>query len=158
VSIKQEFPPLLGAGFHTKTIAELRIMCVDAFLLSKTRADIMAGLERFVSLLQAQKIEGNLWIDGGFVTEKIDPEDVDIVLCYQIDFYRQASHSQQELINRLPEDDFKTGYHCDSYAFSEYPKGDPLYNYGEWERAYWHRQFGFSRRDDYKGIVVLELR
>jgi hypothetical protein len=39
----------------------------------------------------------------------------------------------------------------------EYPIDHDLYMQSEWDRAYWIRQYGFSRRDVQKGIAVLEL-
>lgn len=77
---KEEFPPLLEPGFHVTTLADLRSGCVTAFPLSKSRAQIMDGLEKFVDMLRSEGIVGDLWIDGSFMTQKLDPEDVDIVL------------------------------------------------------------------------------
>ena len=46
---------------------------------------------------------------------------------------------------------------CDSYVLMEYPGGHALHTEGEWWYSYWHRQWGFSREDDPKGIVVIDL-
>ena len=40
----------------------------------------MVGLRAMVGLLTADGIRGNLWIDGSFVTKKLEPDDVDVVL------------------------------------------------------------------------------
>jgi hypothetical protein len=77
---KQEYPPLLGKGFHQLTIDTLRDLCVTDFPESTVRADIMAGFEAIYERALAVNIEGELWINGSFTTNKIDPEDIDLIL------------------------------------------------------------------------------
>jgi len=40
----------------------------------------MANLETLIGGLRFIGIEGKVWVDGSFLTEKIDPNDVDILL------------------------------------------------------------------------------
>ena len=40
----------------------------------------MAGLRNMVQKLEAEGIEADLWVNGSFLTKKIDPEDADIAL------------------------------------------------------------------------------
>ena len=79
-SHKPEFPPLLGPGLHPFSWLELRAACVDAFPLSQTRLEIFTGLEEVIRELQRLGITGELWLDGSFLTRKIDPDDIDLVL------------------------------------------------------------------------------
>lgn len=138
------------------TVPELRALCVNAFPSSTRRGDVMRGLERVIERLVLGGVVGELWIDGSFLTEKINPEDVDIVLRVDGLFYETCSTSQRDIIDWLAED-LKTGYHCDSYMFMEFPEGHPHYWYGEYSHAYWMRQWGFSRGDEVKGIAVIIL-
>ena len=154
---KEDFPPLLGPGFHVKTMAELRAMCVDAFPLSITRGAIMAGFERFVAMLNAENIRGDIWVNGSFTTQKIDPEDVDVVLRVDVEFYENGTLEQKELMDRIGVEDFKSSHSCHAFIFYEFPAGDSLQGFGEWMRAYWIRQFGFSRGMELKGLAVLTL-
>ncbi len=104
----------------------------------------------------SKKIVGELWVDGSFLTEKINPEDVDIVLRIDGIFYESSTPEQRAIIDWLNED-LKTDYHCDSYFFMQFPEGHPLYWEGEYAYAYWMRQWGFNREDDVKGIAVITL-
>lgn len=70
---KVEYPPLLSAGFHEMTVEALRVLCVDSFPLSKTRADIMSGFEEVVRELRKAHVSGEIWTDGSFLTEKNRP-------------------------------------------------------------------------------------
>ncbi|HZL35690.1 MAG TPA: hypothetical protein VFC78_10300 [Tepidisphaeraceae bacterium] len=71
---KPDFPPLLPLGFHPHTLPELRLKCVDAFPLSKTRKIVMAGLEAVVEALKKEKIIGRIWVDGSFMTQMVAHE------------------------------------------------------------------------------------
>ena len=70
--------------------------------------------------------------------------------------YNAGTREQQEAIDWVNANQ-KLTLKCDSYAFFEYPVGDPLHDEGRWWYSYWHRQWGFSREEDPKGIIVLVL-
>jgi hypothetical protein len=156
--LKVEYPPLYPAGFHPMNVATLRQKCVDGFPLSNTRATIMNGLEQVVQELESFEVAGEIWIDGSFMTQKIDPEDVDVLLRVDSALYDGGSPELRKAIDDFDSAQLKHRYHCDSYVWREYPVGHSLHNESEWDRAYWIRQFGFSRGDDYKGIVTIEIR
>ena len=138
-------------------MAELRELCVDGFPLSNTRDTIMRGLEEVVNTLRANDIAGDLWINGSFVTEKIDPNDVDIVLFVDGEFLENATPEQKQAINWLSSD-LKGSYRCDSYTSVRWPESSARHWEGEYWRAYWTRQWGFDRSDaPAKGIVVVSL-
>jgi len=151
-----DFPPLLPLGFHPKTVTELRQMCVDGFPLSTTRAGIMAGFESVVDRLVKSWVVGDLWVDGSFLTEKIDPKDVDVVLRIGAGLYNTGLPEQRDAVNWIIANQ-KATLKRDTYALMEYPPDDPLYTEGEWWRAYWHVKWGFSRDEDPKGIAVISL-
>jgi hypothetical protein len=117
----------------------------------------MAGLTAVVQRLVAVRVIGHLWVDGSLMTEKIDPEDADLLLRISSDFLDRRTQEQWETLEWFADRDRKTTHHCDSYRWVEYPIDHDLYMQSEWDRAYWIRQYGFSRRDVQKGIAVLEL-
>lgn len=151
-----DFPSLFPLGFHPKTMEELEQICVQGFSLSTSRAAILAGLKTFVEHLQTAGITGELWLDGSFLTEKINPKDVDVVLKTQASLYNAGTADQKAAIDWVIANQ-KLTLKCDSYHLFEYPVGDPLHEEGKWWYAYWLKQWGFSREDDPKGIVVLSL-
>lgn len=152
-----EYPALLPLGWHQKSIAELRRLCVDRFPLSNTRDMIMRGLERIVDTLRSHNIVGDLWINGSFVAEKINPNDVDVVLFVDGAFLENATPQQKQAIDWL-NSNLRDSHYCDSYVSTKWPESSPLYSYGEYWRAYWIRQWGFNRNDEpVKGIAVIPL-
>ena len=136
---------------------DVRELCVIRFPTSTKRATIMAGLEHVTQELNLKSIEGELWIDGSFLTRKTDPEDVDLVLRIRADFYDNATPEQQQVVDWLA-DDLVTPHKCDSYFFVEWDESHPLYWTGEYMYAYWMKQWGFSRDGSAeKGIADVEL-
>lgn len=117
----------------------------------------MAGLDIFAARLVSSFVVGELWIDGSFLTEKIDPHDIDVVLRVGAGIFNVGLAEQRAAIQWVI-DNQKLTLGCDSYVLFEYheTEGD-LYAEGEWNRAWYHKQWGFSRDDDFKGIAVIAL-
>ena len=116
----------------------------------------MRGLEEVVERLVRTGVKGELWIDGSFLTEKIHPEDVDLLLRPGQDFLVTATDEQKAVVKWF-NSNLKASHHCDSYVFYEYPPSDPLFNENEWMHAYWVKQYGWSRGLDMKGIALVAV-
>lgn len=157
-----DYPPLLAPGLHPRTWNELEQLCVTDFPLSQSRALIFAGLRRIVDLLVNAGVRGELWVDGSYLSRKIEPGDVDIVLNVDLGFLAGASVAQQAMISGFNSSDrtlraeIKRDYSCDSYFFCDVPIGHPLYP-GIDMRQYWLSQFGSDRSGNAKGIAVLSI-
>ena len=99
---------------------------------------------------------GELWVDGSFLTEKINPGDVDVVLRIQSSVYDDGTSEQRMMVDWI-RGNLKEYNLCDSYVFHEFPKDDPDYSLGKRDRDYWSKWFGHSRSQVPKGIAVIEL-
>lgn len=119
----------------------------------------MVGLEKLVKELLNADVLGEIWVDGSFLTEQIDPHDVDILLHVDADFYNKVTSRARSVIDWVGSN-LKATHKVDSYLWLEHqrPPSHPDYWSAEWERAYWIRQFGWSREDEVKGMAVLILR
>ena len=138
------------------TIEQLREVCVRQFPLSSTRERIMEGLEAVVERLRASGIVCEIWIDGSFVTGKLDPRDSDIVVAVKATAYDSASPAQQSVIQWI-NGNLKGVHSCDSYVLVEYDPPHALSIRSRDLRAYWRGLFGFNRADQPKGIALLRL-
>ncbi len=58
----------------------------------------MNGLEQTIEKLENSHVTGELWIDGSFVTKKIDPDDVDALLCVDANLYDTGLQTQRDAI------------------------------------------------------------
>jgi hypothetical protein len=155
---KADFPPLLAPGLHFMTLLALRALCVTSFTLSNSRLPIMDGLEIVLAELNKVSVVGDLWINGSFITEKIDPSDVDIVLFIDYNGMPSPTREQLDMLNWFANDDLRTPYWCDSYVAIEYPRGHSSFSLGQNQRDYWAKWFGTNRKDELTGIAVIELR
>jgi hypothetical protein len=60
----------------------------------------MDGLAQFVQRLVDGSVPGDLWVDGSFLTEKIDPKDVDVVVAIDGDsVYDHGTPEQRATID-----------------------------------------------------------
>ena len=115
-----------------------------------------------VERILSSGITGDLWVDGSFITQKIEPGDIDIVLNLDSGFLAQATPTQMASLHWLGTTDatvraqMKHDYSCDAYAFCDIPAGQPGHP-GIDLRQYWLNQFGIDRSGASKGIAVLSV-
>lgn len=132
-------------------------MCVTAFPLSQNREAIMSGLEAVVQHLEQARVVGDLWINGSFLTEAIEPGDADVVLRVTAEFFDSATPEIQGFLNEW----FRPGmaakaHHCDAFLFCEFPPGHPYHCDGI--QQYWVRQYGTGHDEvTPKGIAVVAV-
>lgn len=112
----------------------------------------MSSLEGMCTALSVSLIRSDVWVDGSFLTKKIEPDDVDVVVVIQ---HGPQTPAQNAILERVATKKFVSPQQCDSYVNVEYPKAHPNHSIGEFMRAYWMKQFGFSRGQDIKGIAVV---
>lgn len=155
-SIKFEYPPIFGRGFYAMTLAEARDRFVVAFPQSLTRRGIMDGLCGLVERLNRNGVVGEVWLDGSFVTEKIDPEDVDILIRVSSALY-DNDRRVRDAVDWASQEERRDSHNCDSYKWIEYDSGHPLFPDSENDRNYWTRFFGTSRKGVAKGIVTITI-
>lgn len=116
----------------------------------------MDGLRAMVDLLTKEGVRGNLWVDGSFLTKKLEPKDVDIVLEVREAVTAGATDAQKRLLrwfsSKQRDDRIQKSrdYACDCYLFSDAPSPRNM-------RDYWKGQFGRDRGNNPKGIFVLHI-
>jgi len=152
-------PPLLPAGEHPFDLEQLKAITVYNFPLSTTRREVFSGFERLIRDLRGVQILGDVVIDGSFLTEEINPDDIDFALCVAPEFYATCSPEQRKILEWI-RDDFSISvtHRCDCYLCVEYPKDHPEYFDGIQNRAYWINLYAVSvvyRR--IRGVAILRL-
>ena len=144
------------------TLGELRQLCVAKFPDSEVRADIMAGFEAIHERAGALGIKGNVWVDGSFLTQKIDPDDIDFVFLIDASYYESGTKEQYEFIEWLisNEDDPKKSFKCHTDVVLLYPEDSPFYQITVNTKHHWSENvYGYSvTTKEPKGIVVLEIK
>lgn len=154
---KEEYPPLLPLGFHRMSLLDVHNLCVVPFPRSATRAQIMSGLEVVVERLNMSRLRLEVWINGSFLTQKLDPDDSDIAVRFWGHELDAAGPDQLQILQWAAGADPKANHRCHCFPFPEYPNDHDLHDFGQWRRAYWLKQFGYSRQEEPKGLAVLGL-
>lgn len=159
---KEEFPPLLTQGFHALPVAKLTKLCVDNFPLSKRRRQIMAGFEAIYDQAVSLKITGQVWVDGSFLTKKIEPDDIDFIFVIPAEFYDSGTPEQVAFIDWLidNEDEPKKEFYCHTDVVLSYQQDHPEYpNFSATLETWERRIYGLSvSSKEPKGIAVLDLQ
>ena len=152
---------MLPQGFHAMSTEDLRSLCVETFPKSRVRSEIMAGFmaiyEGYVNL----KIEGELWIDGSFLTTKIDPDDIDFIALIPQWFRLHGTVEQQSYIEWMisKEDEPRALFMCHTEVLEVVEDGHADYNFFLDMKNHWEKNvYGFSvKSHDPKGIAVIPL-
>ncbi len=144
-----EYSPLLTPGLHEIGESDLERQFIEPFAGSNTRPYLILGLRNYLSSLKRLGISFEVWIDGSFSTEKIDPSDVDLVVfasekdVNSLDENRRVHFSG--LMDRLSA---RSKYGCDVlFAIAENVD----------IRSYWRGWYGFDRNERPKGISKLVI-
>jgi hypothetical protein len=140
------------------TLGQLRKICVTDFPMSRNRVEIMEQLEIVIRRVETVGLKGVFWIDGSFLTKKIQPNDVDIVFCPLPFFADTATPEQQSLLNQLADEweDPETPK-CSYHLRWEFPETDRRHEQKAWNRIYWLNQFGRSEKGTPKGIATIQI-
>ena len=116
----------------------------------------MLGLRGIVDKLIAAGISGDLWVDGSFLTEKLEPGDTDVALEVSEAFFMAATTKQRGILSWLGNPSTKSTYMCHAFSFCDVPAGHAFHP-GFDIRGYWLDEFGSDRGNNPKGIVVLAI-
>lgn len=83
------------------------------------------------------------WIDGSFVTKKVNPGDIDLVTFIESEKIVKVGNSIDPF--RFPKSE--SIYGVDAYIIEVYPSDGPDYFKTVSDRAYWTDRFSKTRRD-----------
>jgi hypothetical protein len=142
-----EHPPLFDPGLHEMQESEINNHFLSNFPTSKTRPSLIAGLKAFMAALRKVGVDFEVWLDGSFCTNKVDPNDIDMVVFADVDSLNKLDQNSQIFVQGLLDRaNAKRQYGCD-VLFA--PAGD--FNL----RSYWRGWYGFDRNEQPKGMAKI---
>lgn len=147
----------LNPGIHKYSVDNFQKQFIDDFELSTTRKDIYSKFKYWVHLLVKTLPPKYMWLDGSFLTTKINPNDIDLVVFYDPkDITPSISESLEHIINGISRSLKCDAYIC--YCFKDWPISETCKINPEiiTRRTYWMGQFGFDRNEQPKGIIELD--
>ncbi|QOP40765.1 DUF6932 family protein [Sulfurimonas marina] len=137
--------PLLEPGLHNFELGEIGNHFLQDFPTSNTRPSLIQNLSTYIDYLSNIGVPIELWIDGSFTTQKIDPNDIDLVI-----------FSPAAILNELPEEKQKNFQVLTDRETIKQEFGlDVLFCPAEDEnmRSYWRGWYGYNRNEQPKGIA-----
>lgn len=143
-----EYPwGVLPAGVHECTEAELFDRFVEPFARSATRSRVWEGFRMWKECLSSSGIGILMWIDGSFVEEKPDPDDVDVVSFADYDALLGMSSAEQQEVESLLAGGESTldEFSVHTFLVPSCSPGHPWYPSFARQRQYWRRWFGRTR-------------
>jgi hypothetical protein len=130
-----EFGNLSPAKKNELNLHLLKQIFVDEFQESQTRHSIFAGFLTFLTnFSNFTNISFDIWIDGSFVTKKLNPNDIDIVLIIDAN---TLEYKGKEIEALFKSREARQRYNVDAYTIAKYDESNPKYSLFQIEKAYW---------------------
>lgn len=116
----------------------------------------MTGLEALVAKLQSDSVKGEIWVDGGFLSKKLNPKDVDILVCSSALIY-DSNPSIKQVLDWIEDEDLKPVYWCHSFKQLDYPHEHPMHVISQRTSDAWRRWYGHDRQGNPRGIAAVMI-
>ena len=132
-------------------IDECKNIFVDNFTLSSTRLDNWNGFLQFNKDLKTlAKYPIKQWIDGSFVTNKLNPTDIDLVsFINELDFVPSLSLFDMNRSDGYP----KKMYNIDGYVIIDLPDNHQYSAKMKEQISYWKDFFSTDKENNPKAII-----
>lgn len=154
---KYDHAPLLAPGRHYLSLVEVEALCVHPFTggARSRRETLFYALEELIQRLLVAKIRCDAFIDGSILTEKPEPDDVDVIISTEPCVFEVLSEEQTQVLEAINKSDFIAG--VDSFALTTYPRGHEHFG-GALDLGNAGEAYGLEHGQVWlKGYVVIRL-
>ncbi|QJD77613.1 DUF6932 family protein [Spirosoma rhododendri] len=93
------------------------------------------------------------WVDGSFISRKLNPRDIDFLTFVDYQLYENHESAFDEL-RRIRLD---RSFGIDGYFVKVYPNTHRLYNDYQSDLIEWQYQFGTTRKHESKGFLEITI-
>lgn len=129
------------------TVASLKRLTVERFTgLSTVRDQLFPELQRLLTDLEATGYVFEVLIDGSFLTEKLDPADIDLTIIVPAFLLNLPHASVTNLLVLISDKSYSQK--LDSFICLDNDAN---------RVAYWHRQWGAGRDEKLKGYAIIRV-
>ena len=146
----------LPPGRHEATVDDVRVALVDPFVESHTRRAIFDWWSELRdALIDLGAFEAH-WLAGSFVTDKLQPNDLDLVTVLDGPTYDDMPRHRRKLIQAMVAGHVTEElWRCDNYPLVRYPDGDAGQVPARAAATLWTQHFGTDRDRNERGFVVV---
>lgn len=136
------------------SLRALRSLTVEGFASDSPRISIFAKFENLVTQLEKRGFRCEILCNGSFVTEALEPSDIDVVIRIDHDFALMLTPEQTTFFDALNDD--VADHVVDTFAEVSYPIGHD--DYGLEEGPSWEAHYGLEHGQVWlKGIAVVKV-
>jgi hypothetical protein len=144
-----EFEPLLNAGIHDITKDDLSNHFVTPFENKDKRLKLIERFNYLIEKVEEIGIPFEVWINGSFVTNKEEPNDIDVAFFFDPAVANALPEDKKIIFREVANNSVsKYRYNCDVYFL---PNNDVNL------RSYWRGWFGFTRTEKAKGFARITI-
>lgn len=144
---------LIPAEAISSDLEALQHHFVAAFPKSKTRKELFKNLMLFNEIMQKEVFAWyEVWVDGSFVTKKLNPKDLDVVVFLEYEVYEM----REKKLMHLMAVSFDT-LRIDAYFVKVYQRSHPLLPVTMINRNDWFEFFTTTRGENKKGFLKLNF-
>lgn len=138
---------LLPDGVHECDEQVFEAKFVNAFPSSSRRPMLFDGFLKLRKEAQVVLSSATQWVDGSYVTDKVEPDDVDLVTFVDIDLLNALFIEQQNVVKELlnGREDTKNKYGCHTFLVPCCDPNNNFFGLFEMQRLYWRKWFGSTR-------------
>ena len=123
---------------------------VNGFPQSKTRKQLFENYQQWVKeMRKILNINFTQWIDGSFVTRKVDPNDIDVVVFVDYEVFKEKR------LLFVDRERLKQQSGIDLYFVNIYPLDHSYHFRTLFDEEEWLSIFGFDRKNQPKGFIKL---
>lgn len=118
---------------------------------------ILAGFRKILRDLERLEIPADLIVDGSFLTEEIEPDDIDFVVVVSPEYFDSLDGEPLAYLEWIRDDKtIKLSHRCDCYLLVEFGTDHPVYFPGIEDRTAWIDRYSKSiiyKRD--RGVITM---
>jgi len=146
----------LPPGRHKASVDEVRAALVDPFAGSSTRRAIFDWwTELRDALCELGALEAH-WLAGSFVSDKEQPNDLDLVTVLDGPTFDAMPRHRRQLVQAMVAGHVTEAlWRCDNYPLVRYPDGDAGQVPARAVATLWTQHFGTDRDGNERGFVVV---
>lgn len=150
--MKIEYPSILPSGFTIMRLNEFENWVESSFGGSEYKQSLLNNFKEVIRKIQSFGFSFEIWIGGSYLTEKPEPEDIDMLIVISRRLVNKLSQDKQdEFYNKYfsieGKSNIKHLYKCDINF---------MYKEDEKRRIFWLEFYGHSREKKPRGIVLLK--
>lgn len=157
----------LPPGWHSATVEEFRLRCVDEFPRGfwgapqqpdAHRKKLFDGYLRLHEALSELSIPTEQWIGGRFVSVADQPGAIDVINFCDAKAYESLPAELRALIQRYFDGERTAQHcHCDSHMVPKGPPDHPCNADYLKMRNFWHKRLAYDRDQRPRGIIGITI-